>query len=855
MRPSKSSSLAGDSASDAKSDLLKSKQSLNAPARISIYYFLFGIGWILLSDVTLVWLELLSSSSYRISSVRGGIFVGISSLVIYALLRRHVNSESRANSLARAVINGAMEAVFVKDLQGRYLLCNSEVADVAKKSIDEIIGCDDRQLFDAKSADFLMRRDREIMTSGTSIISEEVLTTARGIRTYLASKSPFRDASGAVVGIIGVARDITERKQAEFQLRDERDRFERIVETVPLVISSFQRRADGTFCFPYSSPRVVDFYGLTPEELALDAGPCFELVPAEDRQRVITKIAQSAAEMKLWQDCFRLNSPVLGEIWVEGAATPTKQADGSIIWHGYIDNVTDRHRTEVALQEIQERLKEAQIIANMGSWTWEPSTNKVWWSEAIFDLFGVDPSTTRPSFEAFLSLLDVGGREVAVKRVEQLLAGAEGFADELQIRRPDGRSIWIYSVGRATRDEAGNLLRVNGFDQDISDRRRLEDQLRQSQKMEAVGRLAGGVAHDFNNLLTVIQGYCEVLLFNTVQENKNRLPVEAIHKAADKAAQLTRQLLVFSRKAMIETRTLNLNEVVLQLESMLQRLIAANITIDISLSPEPCFIEADPTQIDQVVLNLALNSRDAMPEGGRLCISTKRIRVPQRELAVGENVPTNSFIELCVSDTGHGMTGEVKSRIFEPFFTTKEKGKGTGLGLAVVHGIVNQSRGQISVESTVGQGTTFHILFNEVAPAKSESPTKQLGESRGTDTVLLVEDEDSVRRLFSEALESFGYTVLTASSGQEAIELVARYESTIHLLITDLMMPNMGGLELSNRLREKVADLRVLYMSGYCEDMNMQQGVRDDLDVFLHKPFSPLHLARQVRSMLDKSPE
>ncbi len=852
LSPPTSDSPVGASAASFKRNSPGWAGSFIVPVRISIFYFLFGIVWILLADFLLVWSQLASPNSYLVSSVKGVIFVGMSSVLIYFLLRQHVKSESRANALARAVIDGAMDAVFVKDREGRYLLCNATVAEVANKSIEEIIGHDDHELFNAESANLIMHRDREIMASGLEVTSEEVLTTNGETRTYLASKAPFRDATGAVVGLIGVSRDITERKREELQLRDERDRFECIVETVPLVITSFQRRADGTFCFPYASPKIVDFYGLTPDELAHDASSCFAILAPEDLKRVIANIDQSAKDMKVWHDKFKLNSPVLGEIWATGAATPTRQSDGSIIWHGYINNVTDRHRAEISLQEIQERLKEAQITANMGSWTWDSSTNEVWWSEAIFDLFGFDPKSTAPSFEGFLSLLDEGDRDVAVKRVERLLQGGDGFADELQIRRPDGRAIWIYSVGRATRDESGKLLRVNGFDQDISDRRRLEDQLRQSQKMEAVGRLAGGVAHDFNNLLTVIQGYCEVLQFNLPDENKNRLSVEAIQKAAERATLLTRQLLAFSRKAMIETRTLNLNDVVLQIEIMLRRLIATNIKIDISLAPEPCYIEADPTQIDQVILNLALNSRDAMLDGGKLSISTKRVSIPQPELAVGEDVPTSNLIELRVSDTGHGMTDEVKSRIFEPFFTTKEKGKGTGLGLAVVHGIVNQSRGQISVESNVDRGTSFRILLNEVAPAKTELAVKQSGESRGTDTILLVEDEDSVRRLLSDTLESFGYTVLTASSGQEAIKLAGSYNAAIHLLITDLMMPQMGGRELSNLLRDSVADLRVLYISGYFEDTVIQQGIRDGIDAFLHKPFSPLNLARKVRSMLDE---
>ena len=830
-------------------------QSLDAPLRISLLYLLFGIGWIVISDFALIWSSQLNSSGSLVSMVKGGLFVVISSAFIYVLLRQHVKSVSRANTLSRAVVHGALDAVFVKDLNGRYLLCNEGVARAVAKPIDEIIGKDDRLLFDNESALKLISKDQAIIQSGMAVTGEEVLSTNGEVRTYLASKAPLRDSNGSIIGVMGVSRDITERKQAEIALREERDRFERIVETVPLVICSFQRRQDGVYCFPYASPKIYDLFGLTPEQLAVDSTEFLNMLAPEDKERVLRKLENSAKEMSTWQDCVRLNSPVFGEIWMEGSATPMKQADGTIIWHGYLANITDRHRAETNLHDIQKRLKDAQVIANMGSWTWEPSTNQVWWSEAIFELFGATPETLPPSFEAFISLLDEKDQTNARERVQKVLDGGDGFADEMRIRRPDGRVLWINSVGRALRDDQGNLLRVYGFDQDISDRRRLEEQLRQAQKMEAVGRLAGGVAHDFNNLLTVIQGYCEVLLFKFTDSPKNKASIEAIQQAADRAAQLTRQLLAFSRKALIEKRTLDLNEVVMQLEIMLRRLIPTNIEVEIKLHPTPCYIEADPTQIDQVILNLALNARDAMPDGGKLSIVTDQVQRALSESPIGNEVGSFNYVQLCVSDTGQGMSDEVKSRIFEPFFTTKEKGKGTGLGLAVVHGIVNQARGQISVETAVNQGTKFTILFNETKAVTHQAKAIPATTNNGKETILLVEDEDSVRELFRETLEAYGYKVIAAASGQAALNVASLYDEKIHLLITDLMMPTMSGHELSSRLRGLGADFPVLYISGYCDDSVVQSDIRRGVDAFLHKPFLPNTLASKVRSVLDSRPE
>lgn len=391
-----------------------------------------------------------------------------------------------------------------------------------------------------------------------------------------------------------------------------------------------------------------------------------------------------------------------------------------------------------------------------------------------------------------------------------------------------------------------------GVVRDVSERKRLEEQFRQAQKMEAIGQLAGGVAHDFNNLLTVINGYSDMLLSAFPAEHTSRAPLTAIRDAGERAAGLTSQLLAFSRKAIVSPQVLDLNVVVAQSEKLLRRLIGEDVILATVLAPPACRIEADPTHLDQVILNLAVNARDAMPTGGRLTVETNRITVPVGSPAGLGEIKPGPYVELTVRDTGCGIPDAVKARLFEPFFTTKGPGKGTGLGLAVVHGVVKQAGGHVTVESVVGAGTTFRILFPE-APETAPKLGSAQGTAlrRGTETVLLVEDEDAVRTLCRIALESQGYVVIAAARGRDAIKAALRHDAPIHLLVTDVVMPEMSGRELADALRNEFPRLPVLYLSGYTDDAVIRHGVRQSSDAFLQKPFTPLGLARKVRAKLD----
>ena len=384
-------------------------------------------------------------------------------------------------------------------------------------------------------------------------------------------------------------------------------------------------------------------------------------------------------------------------------------------------------------------------------------------------------------------------------------------------------------------------------------RKRLEEQLAQSQKMEAIGQLAGGVAHDFNNLLTIISGYSELLLTDHLDESRKGL-LREIHKASDRAASLTRQLLAFSRKQVLEPKVLDLNALVGDVEKMLRRMIGEDIALATALDPSVNPVKVDPGQMEQVLMNLAVNARDAMPQGGKFTIETRNVELGETFAEGNGDVKAGSYVLMTISDTGCGMTAEVKAHIFEPFFTTKGPRKGTGLGLATVYGIVKQSGGHINVDSQVGGGTTFKIYL----PAAREGIVATTSQpdlttmAKGTETLLLVEDEDAVRSMTRYALQTCGYTVLEAKNGQEALQLARDQSKAIQLLVTDVVMPEMGGRQLSEQLTHGRPGLKVLYLSGYTDDAVIRNGVLAAQVNFLQKPFTPSSLAYKVREVLDK---
>ena len=437
--------------------------------------------------------------------------------------------------------------------------------------------------------------------------------------------------------------------------------------------------------------------------------------------------------------------------------------------------------------------------------------------------------------------------------LEKVMTGPADQTCLHRARRHDGSTVWCETTAKGVWDEYGAVTEIVTVTRSVEERKRLEARMQNSMKMEAVGRLAGGVAHDFNNILTVINGFSEMVLRNVDKQDVARTigQVKEIRKAGERASSLTRQLLAFGRQQIQARVKLNLNAIVTDTEQMLTRLIGEDIEIGLELHPGLGFVNADLSQVEQVLMNLVVNARDAMPDGGDIRVSTGNVtfdRPPE------EDVPAGDYAMLEVGDTGCGMADALKARIFEPFFTTKEMGKGTGLGLAMVYGIVKQSDGFITCDSELGRGTTFRIYFPRCAPPASESETRsRCGATTaifGDETVLLTEDDDGVRKVTAAMLRTLGYKVIEAAGGVEALRQCREHRGPIHLLVTDVVMPVMNGRELADRVKTVLPGIRILFVSGYTDDAILRHGVLDEHVAFLNKPLSHESLGRKIREVL-----
>jgi two-component system cell cycle sensor histidine kinase/response regulator CckA len=445
---------------------------------------------------------------------------------------------------------------------------------------------------------------------------------------------------------------------------------------------------------------------------------------------------------------------------------------------------------------------------------------------------------------------------VCVQMMQRILNGEELQHFEIAMLRKDGRTVLLETSARLIRSDE-SIVGIQGIARDVTERRNLENMVRQSQKLEAIGRLSGGLAHDFNNLLCVISGHTELLAERLDAEFPGLKNVTQIKKAVDSASSLVRQLLAFSRKQVFHPRILDLNAIVVETEKLLGRLIGENVEFVSALHPALGSVRVDPVQIEQVLMNLVLNARDAMPQGGKLAIETSNVDLNEACRSKRANIPAGKYVVLAVTDNGSGMDEETQNRIFEPFYTTKELGKGTGLGLATVYGIVKQSGGSIWVYSEPGQGTTFKIYIPRVdQPLAAESSRKAPADLQaGTETVLLVENSEPLRALAREFLRSSGYAVLDAENGKEALRIAKAFSGPIHLLLTDVIMPGMGGKQLAEHLASLRPATKVLYMSGYSDDAIVQSGMLGTEMIFLEKPFTRDILLRKVRAVLDEVPQ
>jgi PAS domain S-box-containing protein len=648
-----------------------------------------------------------------------------------------------------------------------------------------------------------------------------------------------------------VVHDVTEERRTSAVVREREERFRQLVENMREVF--FVESADLREMI-YISPSYEEIWGRSCQSLYDDPRSFLEPVPEEDRERLFANIAQAQAGEQPDEIEFRVAHPDGRVRWVLARSGPVRNELGEVYRiAGVALDITERKQAEAALRLNEERFR--ALVENSGDAVavLERDGTISYLSQSSVRVLGFE-SRDLLGTNAFALLHpdDVAAVRESIQALRDSPGGVVQVAS--RFRHRDGE--WHYGEGSLTNRLHDAVVRGVVFNfRDVTSQRQLEEQFRQSQKMEAVGKLAGGVAHDFNNLLTVITSYGQLLMEDLPMGDPRRADLDEIQKAATAAAGLTRQLLAFSRQQVLEPRVLDLNEVVDAAGKMLKRLIGEDIDLITVPAADLWVVRADPGQIEQVLLNLAVNARDAMPMGGKLTIETANVDLAGTYIGHHRPVTPGPYVLLAVSDTGSGMDRETQTHIFEPFFTTKEKGKGTGLGLATVYGIVKQSGGFIWFYSEPGQGTTFKIYLPRVEEERSvtsappSAPTIQ-----GSETILLVEDATPVREVARAVLSRCGYAVVVAGDGRAALEAAARHSGPIHLLVTDVIMPEIGGRQLADRLLELHPGLRVLFVSGYTDDAIIRHGILEPGIAFLQKPFTPESLAAKVREVLDSPP-
>jgi len=666
------------------------------------------------------------------------------------------------------------------------------------------------------------------------------------------------DANGTLVEIQSVGRDTTERKHTSQALEASQRYVQAVIESSPHLIYVFDLETQSAQYVNRSLTRELG-YSDSEAPLYQRLDEFVRLMPPEEVPRLehIFAAWRTLSNGQVREDEYRLRHADGTYRWFMGRETPfVRSADGATTQIlGTLYDITSRKEAEAALSANQERLRQemAFIDTLMDSlpglvFLFDANGKFEKWNKAVERVSGYTASEI-----VSLSPLDLIPAEDAPAVAEsiQTVFTRGQHALEGHIRTREGKSIPYYFQGtRVVTPEGPRLL---GIGIDISEQRRLEAQFHQAQKMEAVGHLAGGIAHDFNNLLTIISGYSEILLATVPESAPIRDAIEAIQEAGDRAASLTRQLLAFSRQSVLQPKVLDLNDVVTDTEKMLSRVIGEDVHLATVLDLDISRIKADPGQLTQILLNLSVNARDAMPQGGKLTLETRNVEIGKEYCVIHPYARPGKYVVLAVSDTGCGMTPEVRQRIFDPFFTTKEAGKGTGLGLSMVYGIVKQSGGHIEVYSEVGLGTAFKVYFpalEERAEPRTFDPHGKVA-PHGAETVLLAEDEEGVRGLAMLALRSHGYHVLASTDGKDAVRVAEQHAGLIDILVTDVVMPNMSGRQAAEALRHRFPELRVLYVSGYTDDAVVRHGLLQAKAAFLQKPYSPLALVQKVREVLN----
>ena len=740
-------------------------------------------------------------------------------------------------------------SVVMTDLQGTIEYVNPRFCEVTGYGFDEVRGKNPRLLQSGRTPPEVYREMWATITSGRPWYGELMNRKKDGTLYWDAMwVYPLRDATGTVARFLALKEDISERKRAEQTIRERDERLRQLVENISEVFFVMDAEYRETL---YISPAYEKVWGRSCASLYANPPSFLEPVVPEDMGRVVGNFAQIRQGEDAGEIEFRVAQPNGHVRWVLAHAVPVRNERNQVYRIvGVALDVTKRKEALAAVAASEQRLRTLFETVNLIVLGLDARGIVEYVNPFFLELTGY----TRHEVigKSWFEFLPKGQRSKMEAVFHELMGGEVRSHYENAIVTKAGQERMIAWNNTVSQDPLGRPTGTLSIGEDITERHQLERQLRQAQKMEAIGRLAGGVAHDFNNVLTAIFGYVDLLQEDFPDDSPTRQDLGEIRKAAERASGLTRQLLAFSRQQVLEPIVLNLNDLIDDFEKMLRRVIGEDIDLRLAPAGDLGNVRVDPGQVQQVLMNLVVNARDAMPTGGTLTIETANAELTEEYAKLHQPVTPGSYVMVAVSDTGTGMDPEVQARIFEPFFTTKEKGKGTGLGLSTVYGIVKQSSGYVWVYSERDRGTTFKIYLPRIdAPARAPAPPREAKRLAGTETILLAEDDDMLRPLARELLAKLGYTVLEAANADEALALARKYDGPIQLLVADVVMPGPSGRELARRLAVTRPDTKVLYVSGYTDDAIVHHGMLEAGLNFLQKPFTAQTLARRVRDVLD----
>jgi PAS domain S-box-containing protein len=838
--------------------------------KIVAIYSVFGGLWIYLSD-TFLGLVINDPAVFSmLSTYKGLAFIAITASLLYVLITRYSKrigiqiselSQSqhmldRQKVLLDFVVEGTTDAVYLKDAASRYLLANAAVSSFVKKPVAEIVGYDDTHLFPPDEAQTIMAKDQWIMAQSSPQTYEELLSTADGDRYFLSTKGAVRDENGTVTGIFGIARDITDRKQAEEALKRSEEKFYKAFKASPeaIFISSID---DGTYIDV--NDVFVEITGFQRDELighsAVELGFWIDL---NKRQQFLEELSKTGS-LKSYEVRNQMRDKTERDFLVSSEIIDIAGKHCSL---NFIMDITDRKLAEDALKESEFFFKESQRSANIGSYKADFISNYWKPSEVLCTIFGIDEGYDF-SAQGWIDIIHPDDKDMMDQYMrEEVISKGKPFSKEYRIvRKNDGETRWVKGLGEATCDSDGNILSLIGTIQDITERKivekerqNLERQLLHAQKLESLGVLAGGIAHDFNNILAVIIAYCSMTKLRP-ERTKENIPL--IEKAAERAAELCRQMQAYAGKAQLTQKEVNVGEIVAEMVKMLKTTIQQNVVIKLDRPTNIPPITGDASQIGQIVMNLIINASEAIGDVDgeiRVSIAKAEIRASQSvKDHLDKIIQPGNYICLEVSDNGSGMDAETKQRLFEPFYTTKFTGR--GLGMSATLGIVTAHKGAVQLSSQSGKGTTFKVYLplqmTESSEVRPNQQVTSLSPWQSCGTILLVEDEEPFIEIAKSMLEELGFTVIGASNGKEALKLYKGNASEIKLVVTDIGMPIMDGYALVRELKIIKPELPIIISSGFGDNAVTARIPSEDIAGLISKPYNIDQLREVLKSVVE----